>query len=714
MAKSLFSPSWYRVAGLRLRLRGHAEIHRQRFRGEVWHVLQDHQTGRFHRLSPAANLMVSLMDGRRTLHEIWEMVGSRAGDDPPTQDEAIQLLAQLHGSDLLQGELPPDFGELTERSAKQARSDMLARIRNPMALRLPLFDPDRFLDLTLPFVRPLFTIWGFLLWSGLVLSAVALGAMHWRELTADGTDALFSASNLLLVAAIYPLIKAIHEAGHAYATKVWGGAVHEVGVMLLILIPAPYVDATSSIAFRQRWRRVLVSGAGIMVEFALASIAMIVWVNAEPGLVRAVVFNVMLIGGVSTLFFNGNPLLRFDGYYILADLLEIPNFGTRANKYFWYVVQRYLLGVENAENPASLPGERRWLFGYAILSFIYRTVLSLTIAMLVAGKLFFVGIILALMSLYGTFVSPVWKGAKYLVTAPRLEGHRKRAIWTSGGLVAACLALLFVVPLPFSTVAQGVVWVPDHAELRAKAAGTVSEVLAMPDTIVAAGAPLLRLEDPSTSGRVPLLEAQKRELQLRYEAVRFTDRTQADMLREQIRNTEGVLASVKQRSDDLVVRAEQGGRFVLPDAANLKGRFVKQGDLVGYVMAKATPALRVIVPQDEVDLVRGRTTDVSVRYASALDRVVSAKIAREVPSAQVDLPSLALSVEGGGSVATRNSRDGAKAVQGLFVFDLLPDSAAAGMLMGSRVYARFDHGAEPIAWRVARSLRQVFLSRFNV
>lgn len=717
MSRSLFSPSWYRVADLRLRLRSHAQIHRQQFRGEVWYVLQDHQTGRFHRLSPSANLFVSLMDGKRTLGEIWDMVGRRAGDDPPTQDEAIELLAQLHGSDLLQGAMPPDFQELGERSAKQARSEVLSKLRNPMSLKLPLFDPNRFLDATMPLARPLFTLYGFLAWLALVVTGIALAVLHWPELTSDGTDRLLSASNIAMIVAIYPLVKTIHEAGHAYATKAFGGVVHEVGIMLLVLMPAPYVDATASTAFREKWRRMLVSGAGIMVEFALAAIAMIFWVNAEPGLARAVAFNVMLIGGVSTIFFNGNPLLRFDAYYILADLIEIPNLGNRANKYFWYLVQRYLLGVDNVENPASARGERKWLFWYAVLAFLYRIVLSLTIALLVASKLFFIGVMLALLTLFNTFVQPLYKGAKYLLTSPRLDSKRARALGLAGAFTTTVLALLLLAPLPYGTIAQGVVWIPDRAQVRAETPGIVAEIVARPDAIVQAGEPLVRLEDPTIDGRVKLLEAQAAELRLRYDAVQFTDRTQGDMILQQLRNVEGILAAGRQRREALVVRARDGGRFILPNAANLPGRYVSQGDLIGYVVSTATPSLRVIVPQSEVDLVRGRTGRVDIRYASDPANVVPAHISREVPSAQLDLPSLALSTEGGGTIAVQNGagpNGRPRALEGLFVFDLAPERAEPQLFLGSRVHVRFDHGSEPVAWRWLRSLRQTFLSHFNV
>ncbi|WP_235936022.1 M50 family metallopeptidase [Devosia aurantiaca] len=250
-----------------------------------------------------------------------------------------------------------------ERAAATVRRNLLSRVRNPLALRLPLFDPDKFLTATMPFVRPLFTVWAFLGWLALVGTGIFLAVLHWAELTDAGSEQLFSLQNIVFIAAIYPLIKALHEAGHAYATKAFGGAVHEVGIMMLILIPAPYVDATSATAFREKWKRVVVSGAGIMVEFSLAAVAMIFWVNAEPGFARAAAFNIMLIGGVSTLLFNGNPLLRFDAYYIMADLIEVPNLGARANKYFWYLVQRYFLGYETAENPAQARESANGCFG---------------------------------------------------------------------------------------------------------------------------------------------------------------------------------------------------------------------------------------------------------------------------------------------------------------------------------------------------------------
>ncbi|HEX4194345.1 MAG TPA: hypothetical protein VHY80_14660, partial [Stellaceae bacterium] len=406
MTQSALAENWYRVATMRPRLRPQAQIHRQLHRGQAWYVLQDHQSGRFFRVSPAANLMLCLMNGRRSMQHIWERAGERFGAERPTQDETLKLLVQLHQSDLLDGGLPPDMTELERRADRERRRGLIGRIRSPMAMRFPLFDPDRFLDRTLPFVRPIFTRAGFAVWLSLVVLGLILAAQHWSELTVNAVDRMLAAGNLALLALSYPLIKALHEFGHAYATKIRGGEVHEMGIMLLVFLPVPYVDASSSSAFRGRWHRALVGAAGIMVELALASLAMVFWTEIGTGLARAALFNIMIIGGVSTVLFNGNPLLRFDGYYVLSDLVEIPNLDTRSRRYLLYLIQRYLLGLDEIESPVQGPGERGWFIVYSIAAFAYRTVMTLTIALFVATKFFVAGVAVALLSIVQMFGVP--------------------------------------------------------------------------------------------------------------------------------------------------------------------------------------------------------------------------------------------------------------------------------------------------------------------
>jgi putative peptide zinc metalloprotease protein len=715
VSSSLYSPSWYRVVDLKPRLRSHTEIHRQRFRGAVWYLLQDHQTGQFHRLSPAAHLVLCLMDGRRTINEIWTRVGEMLGEEQPTQEEIIRLLAQLHGADLLLGKLAPNMEELNERADNHAHRALMTRIRNPLALRFPLLDPDRFLGATLPLVRPLFTTAGFVGWIVLVTIGIVLAAMNFVALSGNLDDQLLTTQNVALMLLAYPLVKAFHELGHAYATKVWGGEIHEIGVMFLIFIPVPYVDASASAAFRNKWNRATVGAAGIMVEAGLASIALFIWIAAEPGLVRAFAFNVILIGGVSTLLFNGNPLLKFDGYYVLSDLLEIPNLGTRANKYAIYLIQRYAFGIGGISSPATAPGEAGWFLLYALGAAIYRLSILLTIALYVASKLFFVGIALAIASVASTLLWPVVKAMKFVVESPLLHRRRRRAILTCAATVAAALVLLLAIPMPYNTIAQGVVWVGDQSAVRAMSDGFIAAVPVASGSWVDSGTTLVAGEDTVLVESTAVIEKHLDELHFRLEAALPHDIVQANILREQVRLTEGQLDLSRHHLADLDLKASKSGQFLVTDEADLPGRFLHKGDVVGYVVGEDDPIVRVVVPQTDIDPVRRNVLKVEVRTADDIAHALPATILREVPSATADIPHLALSTVGGGQVLMDPSKtDHPKPLETLFQFDLRVTGGISRSRLGGRVYVRFEHPPEPIAYRIGRAVRQLFLRQLNV
>ncbi|HWU39827.1 MAG TPA: hypothetical protein VN203_19430, partial [Candidatus Acidoferrum sp.] len=344
MTGPFFSTSWYRVAGLKPRLRSHAQIHRHEYRGHTWYILQDRSTDRFHRFSPTTYLVIGLMDGRRTVQEIWETACARLGDDAPTQDEVIQLLSQLHQTDVLLCDVPPDAGELLQRYERHTRRQWQSRAFSLFAWRFPLFDPDRLLQLFLPVIRPLIGWAGAVLWLVVVGPALVLGAVHWSDLTNNVLDRLLAPQNMLPLWLLYPVMKVMHEFGHAFVVKAYGGEVHDMGVMILVLTPIPYVDASAASAFREKWQRIQVGAAGILVELFLAALALLLWLTVEPGTVRTLAYNAIILAGISTVLFNGNPLLRYDGYYVLADLLEIPNLRSRATTYLGYLGERYLFG----------------------------------------------------------------------------------------------------------------------------------------------------------------------------------------------------------------------------------------------------------------------------------------------------------------------------------------------------------------------------------
>ena len=713
MAKAFFSNYWYRVADLQPRLRSHARISRHQYRGQTWFVLDDPSTQRYHRFTPDSHLPIGLMDGRRTVQEIWEIACERLGDNAPTQDDMILLLGQLNAADVLDCDVPLDVRELLTRHDKERLKKWQQRVASIFSWRIPLVDPERFLQATLPLVRPFFSWGGAVLWLAVVVPAIALAAIYWTDLSNDFFGRTLSPQSALIVWLVFPLLKALHELGHAYAVKVFGGEVHDMGVMVLVVTPVPYVDASAASAFPGKWQRVLVGAGGMIVEVFVAAIALYVWVAAEPGLLRAVAYNVIAIAGISTVLFNANPLLRFDGYHILVDAIEIPNMRQRASTYFRYLVERYGFGRRDAEPPAASAGERRWFVGFSILSTAYRVLITIGILMYLASVYFWLAVILGTAAVIAWILLPVARGIHFLAMSPRLRGVRVRAVAATAAAVLLVLAILFI-PMPFRTMTEGVVWLPEESYVRPETEGFVERVIALPGTVVKAGDPLVVLRNDEVSAGKAILEGQVREARARYSQALALDPVKAAIAREDVTYKERDLVRATERVAALTVRARTVGTFVMPAPENAPGRFAKRGELLGFVVDLDTVTVRAVVTQGTIDRVRQRTSGVEVRLAERIDQPVEASLRRIVPAASDQLPSRALGSDGGGLIQV-DPRDsgGSKAMLSVFQIELELPLFTGLVNAGGRAYVRFDHGKAPLASQWYEDVRRLFLSRFN-
>ena len=715
MSSSIFSSSWYRVAELVPSLRAHAQIRRMMFRGELWYLLQDHITGKFHRFTPAAHHLIGLMNGERTVAEIWSLASDRLGDDLPSQDETIRLLGQLYRANTLMTNAASDIDELVARDASVRRREFWANFRSPLAIKVPLWDPERFLTSAMPAVRFIFSVWGVVGWALVVGTALVLVGQHWSTLTEGIADRILAAENVLLLWLSFPIVKMLHEFGHAFAVRHWGGETHEIGVMFLVGVPVPYVDASSSSAFASRWQRALVGAAGVFVELFVAALAMFVWVSVEPGAVRAIAFNVMMIAGVSSLFFNGNPFLRFDAYYVLSDLIEMPNLGLRANRYWAYWIQTHVFGIQGIDNPATARHDSAWLSLYALGALINRMLITLSIATFVASKLFFVGVLIASWSITQFAILPLYRQARFVISSPQLRGIRGRALtWTLGALTTLGL-LLFVVPAPSWTRAEGVVWAREDSIIRSRTDGEFKSFRVAPGTWVAAGVPLVELLNRDLVAEHEIAQAELKAYKAQYALDRTVDRVQAEITRQSLEHAKRRLDRARLELSSLVIWSTREGRFVVEGPENWPGRFLPRGQMIGYTISFDPMTIRVAVPESAVDLVRNSTERVDLRLAEDLGRIHSARIVAEVPAATNELPSFALTTEGGGKIALDPSeRDKPHAFNRHFLFDLEVGGLEGDFGIGGRAYIRFAHTWEPMGFQFYRAARRLFLSQFNV
>ena len=711
----LRSSLWYRVAALRPRLAARARLARHHYRGERWYLLQDPATGRVQRFGPAARLLLAAMDGQRTVDELWQLAQRRLGEHAPTQDELIHLLGQLHACDLLSTDATADALQVFRRGQRQQAAQRRQRWANPLALRLPLLDPGAFLDRHAALWRRLWGPAGAVAWLALVLPTLLMLPPHWGELTGNLSDRVLAPDNLLLAALVFPLLKALHELGHATATRAFGGEVHDMGLMLLALMPMPYVDASGATVLPSRWQRALVGAAGMVVELFVAALAFHAWVALDPGVLRAVCFNIMLVAGVSTLVFNGNPLMRYDAYYMLADLAELPNLGQRAARYWGYLVQRHLLRLRDAVSPAHGAAERRWFLAYGLLSSAYRLWVAVSIALFIGTRYFFVGTLLALWAVAGAVGPPLLRALQQLRAQPALRERRRRILATAGAGLAMLALLAAGVPLPQRTLAEGVVWLPEQALLRAGADGFVTSVEVAPGTAVRAGQLLFSRHDPAALARVRQLQARVAELEASLGIALVTDRARAELLRGQWAAEAEALRRARERAEALPVRAAVDGRFMLGGARDPTGRWHRQGEVLGYVLGDQPTSVRVVIEQAQADLVAEAATTVALRLSEAPGEVIAGRIVRRVPAARDEAPSPALLAGGGGRLAADPAdREGRRTLERLFQVDVAPQSPLPRLpAHGQRVHLRFEHPPAPAATQAWRALRRLFLRHFD-
>lgn len=705
------SDSWYRVASIRPLLHPHVRLHAHRYRGERWYVLHDSTTGRSQRLSGSAYAIVGRIDGRRTLDAIWQEAFHELGDNAPTQDEAIRMLGTLHAADALQCDVPPDLVEMFARNRRRQKQEGFRRFLNPVMVRFPLADPNQMLERWQKMAAPFFSRPFSIAARIVALVAGIYAVANLGELAGDAQSVLFSSSSFVVLGVAYPLMKLIHELAHGFAAKHWGADVHEVGITLLLGMPIPYVDVSGAAVFPQKERRITVSLAGVAAEVLVASLALLVWWAVEPGLFRGLAAQVFWMGTLSTVLFNGNPLVKFDGYYALVDALEMPNLQERSKAYMRYLTESRVFGIQEVRNPIFVSGEQPWLVGYAIAASIYRVLLVFSIAWLIAGISPFLGLALGVVWIATRLGLPFWRWLTFLLTHPRLGEQRPRALMISGSVAIALVVLTTLMPIPHRSMAEGVVWPPESAILRPDSDGFVVEILAVPGTLVSAGQPLLRLREPLAEAKVQAHEARVVVLRREWQVERQRNRLRSRGLGQEIEVAKLALSNARKQLSASLVRSPARGIFLMPGSDDSIGRFVTKGQLMGYVVDHVHPTVRVALNQAQISRVREHTVGVSVRVGAAGVTSENARIIRQIPSASNRLPSPVLAVSGGGRWATLPFDDEDLRVnEPVFQLDLELEHTRVARV-GERVYVRFDHGTTSLAAIGGEALRDLLLSR---
>jgi putative peptide zinc metalloprotease protein len=448
-----------------------------------------------------------------------------------------------------------------------------------------------------------------------------------------------------------------------------------------------------------------------MVELFTAALAFYVCLNVQAGWISDCAFVVMLIASVSTVLFNGNPLLRFDGYHLLCDVVDLPNLDTRSRAWWSNLLQRRVFAMDAPAQPLA-PGEHKWLLLYAPLALLYRVYIGLLIALWVSVKSTLLGVVTAAAAIFMLVILPGYALVR-TITQTAQGVQRQRSLHRLWIVAAVALVLLTVVPLPYGTVTEAVVWLPEQAEVRAQIDGFVRDLQVRDGDTVNPGQVLAVLDDPVLLAKQA--EAHQRLLALRvqYFNTLQSDRLQAQNFFEALAHAEAEATHIDARIAQLEMRSRIAGRMVITRQDDMPGTFLKRGQPLGYVFTPGEIVVRAVVPDEDATLVRSRTRSAAVWLEERPGALLSGRVTRDVPAASFKLPSAALADRNGGTVVTDPAdNDHLRTLQPIFTVDVtLPEHAIERI--GGRAWVRFDFGPEPLAFQWARAMGQLLLKHFE-
>jgi putative peptide zinc metalloprotease protein len=579
---------------LLLRARPDLTARRHRYHGRTFWVVKEPIGLNYFRFHEEEYAILQMLDGRTSLEEIKDQFEQQFQPQKITYHDLLQFVGMLHRSGLVISEAGGQGKQLVKRRGEKKWREWMGKISNVFALRFRGVDPERFLNWLYKYAGWFFT------WPTVVcvllfgLAALSLVVVNFDVFQSrlPAFHEFFGPKNWFWLGITMAVVKVLHEFGHGLSCKHFGGECHELGAMMLVFTPALYCNVSDSWMLPNKWHRAAIGAAGMYVELFLASIATFLWWFSSPGLMNHICLSVMFICSVSTVIFNGNPLLRFDGYYILMDLLEIPNLRQKSSEVLKRYMKEYCLGLEQPENP-FLPQGNRWLFAvYTVAAVAYRWLVTFSI-LLFLNRVFepyglkVIGQAIAMAGLIGLVVQPVWSLWKFLYTPGSLTKVKMNRVFTTIGVLAATLAFLLFVPLPFSVKCVFEVQPHDGNQVFAGVAGELKEIKARPGDAVKKGDVILVLDNPRLRGELQSLKGRRDEAAQALADLRraqFSDPAAVDQVEqaaETLQSAENQLRAKQEEVDRLTVIAPRGG-VILPVPQKVDKSAKAEGRLPGW------------------------------------------------------------------------------------------------------------------------------------
>ncbi len=704
---------------LRVRVRPDLVVRPQLYEGRTHYVVKDPVGLKYFRFKEEEYFLVKSLDGKRGLEEVREDYERHFRPLKITIEELARFASQLTQAGIASVDSPRQGQVLYERFKKMRFRQRLAAWTNVLYIKIPVFDPDKLLGWMLPYFRwifqPVVVFFTLLLWAVAALWVMA----HYDTMRARLPEfyTFFNWRNVIFMWISLGVVKIIHEFGHGLTCKYFKGECHEMGVLFLVLSPALYCDVSDSWLLPNKWHRVWIGAAGIYVELTIASISTFIWWNSEPGLVQNIALSNMFICSVNTVLFNGNPLLRYDGYYMLMDIMEIPNLRAKASRFFSSVFAKYCLGLP-ADIEPHLPKARRvFFFIFAVAAYLYRWFISFAIlwflyCFLRPYKLGTLSMLLAAASLSTLLVVPSYQLGKYLWESRRTANVSKLRLSITLTVLAIVAGIAFFVPVPWGVKASFTIRPEKPEYVWPELPGVLTEQYVKDGDEVKKGQVLGVLRNPQKEQDLLDLDRQRKQhliLAAAYTIAQDDRRHLMQIERDLADQTEKQVAVLKAELETLTLRAPRDGVVIQPPKPEELGAYFDIG--AGRPFCMVADPLRLeallVIDQTDKDLVReGQAVKLKL-YSHALATIDGTV---HIPNVSVDPLPPELSNAAGGEVATKPDDESGvqRPLHTLYYAVVSLPNPDRIYQPGMRGMAKIDADRLPIALRIWRWVKRTF------
>ncbi|MEQ9408124.1 MAG: HlyD family efflux transporter periplasmic adaptor subunit [Fuerstiella sp.] len=688
--------------GARVTLRTDLQVSRQLYQGDPVYVVHDPVAFRTHRLSVQQYRILAVLNPDQTLAENFQTLVAKQEFDADEEKVFLDLVSSFARLSLVM--LPGASGaRLFEQHQKLRAMRRRGRILGILFLQIPLVNPDHFLTRTIGRMSWLFTKTFLAVW---LLGMVAAGTVivsRFDDLI-QPLNGILATKNLPFLWLAFVLLKIWHELGHGYACKVFGGFVPEMGTVLIAGTPAAFVDASSAWSFPERYKRLVVMCGGMYFESLVFIPAVFVWAFSSSPMWSSCAYQLVIMASLVTLLFNANPLMKFDGYFILSELIGMPNLRPRADAQIKRLLVSATLGLRPAPSPDSA-WTRLMLVTYGVAAVIYKFFVVISIAMVVAIRFPMIGLGLAAFHVTTTVGMGVHRMAKFLLTGKETAPVRGRARTVAAIVLLGLPIALCLVPVPFGVVVHGLVSAETEHYVNVDSPGRFEHALVASGQLVQADTPLLQLTNQRLQEDLTIAEAALREAELRWNVLQASNLTEAARQQATVRELRQQVREISRRVGKLVVTAPASGRVVRLLAQTERGRFLDEGTPLA-VVADGKPLLRTWVNEDQLGSIR-QTGDSTVRFRipGRSTTTFRGRVVRIEPAAEDVFPELALTYLAGGEILI--NPDTQRPFKPVFQIDIEPVEDVLKLTEhGARVMLNLPRRYESVAgWSVRKCMR---------